>query len=468
MTAPGNNASFRSLQASGIGRDTGWDWRQWVIGSGSCLLLFLCMTFPTIPQLVILKASLLGVVLLTIAWDWAMSGRPRLCGGIACWTLFLAMTGFFFVLRGMLASNLGASSLIYVYVCWPIAFTVWISGFTGDQIISWIDRTAILATLFTGLYACLYLLTQLHLVPDVGLISALSFGWEDQSFGIYEGYTEMAIAGMNTFPFLLPYVMASIAIEPLREGRTRFWRVMAWMACALGWLTVLVAGRRVLLLIILVTPVLILTFRSFRPAREKLANRYSIMRVGTVLVALMVLMSVGLGLAYDFSPQRVWDNLVISVDLSAQTADPHAMERREQFFALTRGWLEKPLLGAGLGASALGSIRSETTPWAYEFSYLALLFQTGLLGFLAYTAGVVWTFVRGVRIVREAGQPGLAMLPMLVGLSGLLIANATNPYLLKFDGMWMLFLPLAVINYRFGRMSEAKLSPLGSAPRLSR
>jgi hypothetical protein len=26
------------------------------------------------------------------------------------------------------------------------------------------------------------------------------------------------------------------------------------------------------------------------------------------------------------------------------------------------------------------------------------------------------------------------------------IANATNPYLLKFDFMWVIFLPLAVIN----------------------
>lgn len=38
------------------------------------------------------------------------------------------------------------------------------------------------------------------------------------------------------------------------------------------------------------------------------------------------------------------------------------------------------------------------------------------------------------------------MLAVLTGVSGLLIANATNPYLAKFDFMWVLFLPLAIIN----------------------
>jgi len=31
-------------------------------------------------------------------------------------------------------------------------------------------------------------------------------------------------------------------------------------------------------------------------------------------------------------------------------------------------------------------------------------------------------------------------------MSGFLIANATNPYLARFDGIWVIFLPLAFIN----------------------
>ena len=57
----------------------------------------------------------------------------------------------------------------------------------------------------------------------------------------------------------------------------------------------------------------------------------------------------------------------------------------------------------------------------------------------------------GVKIIGEGGHLAELMIPMLVGLSGLLIADATNPYLEKFDEMWTLFLPLAVINRRLSQ-----------------
>ena len=35
---------------------------------------------------------------------------------------------------------------------------------------------------------------------------------------------------------------------------------------------------------------------------------------------------------------------------------------------------------------------------------------------------------------------------MLVGMASFLVANVTNPYLLKFDSMWVLFLPIVLLN----------------------
>jgi hypothetical protein len=434
--------------------DAGWNWQRRGIGCGSCVLLFLCMAFPTVSKLVLLKASLLAVLLFAIALEYFTDGRSRLDDRVILWTVSLSLTGFFFIARGMLAGNPGASALVSVYVLWPLVFTLWIAGLAQRRILSGIHRTVVVATLFIGLYGCLYLLTQLGIVPDTGLASALSFGWEIEAFGAHEGYTQMAFAGMNSLPFLLPYVMASLAIPCAREGRHRFWRIAGWAACGFGTFTVLAAGRRALFLVMFLTPLLILMFRCFQPAAERVSNRRSLTAFCLVFAMAVVTLFAGLGSIYDFDLRGVWDHFVTSVDLSAQTTDEHAMERRQQVIALSRGWLDKPLLGAGLGASALGSIRSETTPWAYELSYLALLYQTGLAGFTAYGAGVVWIFVRGIKIVREGGELGRLMIPMLVGCGGLLTANATNPYLGKFDGMWMLFLPLAVVNYRLSAFSE--------------
>jgi hypothetical protein len=124
-----------------------------------------------------------------------------------------------------------------------------------------------------------------------------------------------------------------------------------------------------------------------------------------------------------------------------------AIPRRDQLFALLRGWADAPLLGAGHGASAPGVVRAREMPWAYELSYVALLFQTGLLGFVAYASAVGWLMWMLVKVIRVGDELSLLALPVTVGMVCFLIANATNPYLAKFDYLWILFVPIGVVNY---------------------
>lgn len=409
------------------------------------------MTLPTVPKLMMLKSSLFALLLAATGLDILAGRSARLDFRIALWTLALTATSFLFVLKGILAGNPGAAQSVTVYILWPITFTLWIAGLSEDHILCALHRTAISATLFVSLYGCFYLLTQLEIVPDIGLVSALSLGWDAQAFGAHEGYTQMAIAGMNSLPFLVPYVMASATIESLWTGPEVSWKLSLWAACALGWLMILAAGRRALFLVVLVTPPLIFLASLFLPPGERRAGKRRVMKFTAVLTFAVAVIFVGLALIYEVDRHALWEQFISGFDLSAQTPDGDAVERRQQLIALSRGWLDRPLFGAGLGASVLGSIRSETTPWAYELYYLALLYQTGLVGFLAYAAGVMWIFWRGLAIIREGGREAQLMIPMLVGFSGLLIASATNPYLGKFDEMWTLFLPLAVINRRLLR-----------------
>ncbi|MFZ1005885.1 MAG: hypothetical protein WAN65_03555 [Candidatus Sulfotelmatobacter sp.] len=419
---------------------------------GSSILLFLSMALPTVPKLVILKSCLLALLLAGIGVELFRGGRARLSPRIVLWTLALTATSFLFMVKGIWAGNPGAAEAVTVYILWPIAFTLWIAGLSEDHILFTLHRVIIAATLFISLYGCLYLLTQLEIVPEIGLVSALSLGWDAQRFSAHEGYTQMGTAGISSLPFLVPYVMASAAIQSWWTGREALWKLSLWAACALGWFTILAAGRRALFLVVLLTPPLILLPSLFLPAGEKSAAKRCVIKFTAVLTSAVAGLFVGLALIYEVDRHAVWEQFASGFDLSAQTPDGDALERRQQLIALSRGWLDRPLFGAGLGASVLGSIRSENKPWGYELYYLALLYQTGLVGFLAYAAGVMWIFWRGLAIVREGGREAHLMIPMLVGLSGMLIANATNPYLPSFDEMWTLFLPLAVINRRPSRV----------------
>jgi len=395
-----------------------------------------------------IKASILGLVLLILTTQWCFRGRPILDWQVSFWMIGLSFVGFFFVLEGLAKGTPGAAAVTTIYIIWPLAFSVWAAGLAYDHMFRKIEWTAIVATIFIGVYGCGYILTQLNILPYGDLFSTLSLGWSEQGFGAYEGYTQIAIAGMNSLPFLLPLVMASIAIEDPIENRSIPNRIGLWTALAFGGALVFASGRRALMLAAILSPLLTWAFRSFQPSADKERNRRSLFKLVLILSIFAILFCIGFASVYQFDPASLWERFSSGFDLGSQTQDESAIARHEQLIALFRAWLENPMLGAGHGASALGSIRSEDMPWAYELTYMSLLFQTGIVGFAAYAGGVLWIFYEGIKIIKEGGRLSRIMLPMLVGLANLIIANATNPYLLKFDGMWMLFLPIAVVNYR--------------------
>jgi len=122
-----------------------------------------------------------------------------------------------------------------------------------------------------------------------------------------------------------------------------------------------------------------------------------------------------------------------------------AYDRRLQFDALLAEWHESPLIGHGHGAAG-AVMRDPEQPWAYELSYLALLFHTGLIGLAVYSIAVIWLVMSALKIVRHEQKLALVVGCMVVGLYAFLIANATNPYLAKFDYLWTIFVLAAAVN----------------------
>jgi len=107
----------------------------------------------------------------------------------------------------------------------------------------------------------------------------------------------------------------------------------------------------------------------------------------------------------------------------------------------------QPILGYGHGAGVATSVRSSEAPWTYELTYIALLFQVGILGFLIYFFAILWYLVKSIILVRVDRSTAFLILPLLVGSIEFLIASATNPYLLKFDYLWTIFFSVAVLNF---------------------
>jgi len=118
--------------------------------------------------------------------------------------------------------------------------------------------------------------------------------------------------------------------------------------------------------------------------------------------------------------------------------------RITQIKDLLNTWFHKPLLGWGVGADSLNVIRSEVHG-AYEMTYFAKLMQRGLVGIIIYIGMITWMFYKMFFFIRHNIYK-LECLYIVVGLSCMLIANGTNPYLESFDKLIILFLPLFIIN----------------------
>lgn len=403
------------------------------------LLLFFLMVFlPTSYQPI--KAGLLGMILMAAGVTLVLHRRLSLHRSVVAWTLFLMTIGLGFILLGTVRSAPGAVRVASVYVLWPLVFLILISYLKTYQDLMSVLKIMLASAILIPLYAASYILYELHLIPTAFYL-ALDQG---QAIGFYKGYVEINLYSLSSLLFLFPFSVSALLTWP-KAGALPFQKKWLWLASILGGALVLVSGRRALLLVGALSPFLTLAFRFTLPAwREQLrAKARPIFTLGAILVVIVVTAAL-LHLALDVESGELITYFIKGFDFST---DPSANPRREQFYALLEGWKQSPLFGNGLGSFTTFSVRSFEMPWAYELYYMSLLFQTGIVGVLCYALGIFWIIWSSIRILREDELLAPFQLSILVGMLCFLIGNATNPYLVKFDYMWVIFLPLAFINF---------------------
>lgn len=398
-------------------------------------LFFMMLFVPTTYQPV--KAVLLGIVLIMICATAVFRKKINLHPVVLLWTLFMVSVGLFFMLRGSIHGTPGALRVGTVYVLWPLVYTILVAGVSNEALLRGITRILVFSTIAIGIYSLSYILYASGLLPDYFYIP-IDLG---QAIGFYSGYIEYRLYNISSLLFLVPFLIAALLTWPnhLEIPVSRLW---LWVAFALGMTLVLLSGRRALLLVIALAPVIALFFRLFLPRKTKLANRKLALRFFIAGCFALLGLIFYLQWVYGLNMQSLIQMFFDGFDF--QRSDS-AIARNMQFFALIDGWSQYPLLGAGHGAG-VAYTRSVEQPWAYELSYVALLYQTGIIGFILYASGVLWIFWTGLQMIRSGHALGLQILPVLVGTGSFLIGNATNPYLGKYDYIWVIFLPVAFIN----------------------
>ncbi len=355
------------------------------------------------------------------------------------WSLFYAFLGLFFILIGLISARgaEGALSVGTVYALWPLVFTFLICSIGTEKKIDALFKTLVLASLCIGLSVLIIVLHTMGYFPDCLYVNI--FDRQDFDFG--RGSVSLHYKPMESLLFLVPFLVAAVFTWRRRQDCPvpRRW---LWIALSFGVITVVISSRNALLFVVMLSIPLTLLFHSFMPRRQKKYNLKLFFFAVLGVSLLLMFLNFYLDSVYSFNFHSLLDGLMRKFDFQG---NPSAILRRDQFFALWDGFLQNPFFGAGHGAS-VDYVRSDKA-WVYELSYVALLFQVGVFGFMAYLSGIFWIYWMGIRLIRKGGKFSNYMVPTLVGMTCFLIANATNQYLAKFDSMWVVFLPVALINY---------------------
>ncbi|GAA1886191.1 hypothetical protein [Lapillicoccus jejuensis] len=119
--------------------------------------------------------------------------------------------------------------------------------------------------------------------------------------------------------------------------------------------------------------------------------------------------------------------------------------RADEAGELAAGWHGSPVLGRGLGAVLPdGYRRNEARPWDFELQYAVVLMNVGVVGSLVLAACAALVLLAAVRAARR--QPRSALVAGAAAALGVVVANATNPYLQAPGHQWTLFLGAGVAN----------------------
>ncbi|MGJ4844558.1 hypothetical protein [Leifsonia sp. Le1] len=399
-------------------------------------LFFLVLATPTLFQPV--KILLLLIVLAAIAAGWWRGTAPIIPRReLVVPVVALSAVGAGYVILGIAHGfTAGALSTAQVYVVWPLIFLALTLAITTETHLRGLYRTIIIACISCGIFGCWFIVANIGLLPGKALLDALPLKTIFASTG--PGQYSASFPFLSTLLFAVPFLLGMLAWP--RGRRAPLHRAFVIVAIVLCVAVILLSGRRALLLAIAVAiilfPVLYLLTASRRPtARFWWTFSGSVLAAIALLLAGAAVAGIDLGAVFGsflqgFQPGHSQDALI----------------RTEQSRYLWEGWLRWPIFGSGLGGTTAGFVRDAATPWAFELSYNAALYNFGLYGVAVYGIAIVGMIVHSIIVARRNPSVRPYMIPALMGLVCFLVGNATNPYLAKFDSLWVLFLPLAILN----------------------
>lgn len=422
------------------------------LGESLILVFFLLMlVFPSVLQLE--RGILLALICFgAIAILFRSPERWRVAKPVLACLLICISFSIFGIAIGLINSTPGAISVGTVYVLWPLIFVFFMGFSSRIETYIRLQKTLIIGIAIATVSGLLLVLSNYF-----GFISVFInpyFDLLDSGVGLYDNRIEAKLLSMGLVIYGIPFLVTLI-VNIAREnswGASTRWMLFSIVILSLSVIYMVVSGRRAFLIIgLLSIPLSILVLKLSNTGHS--FSYKSILKFSLLSIILFLLGMLAGKFIFDLDYEKIWIDLIEGFNFD-DSSNISAYRRTVQFEALIAGWLDSPIIGAGHGAAAWDKIGEQRQAWAYELQYIALLFQVGILGLTIYSLAVIWLMYQMIRLSKIYSDLATLITPSLTGLICFLIANATNPYLSKFDFLWVIFIPVGLVN--IGLLREQK------------
>jgi hypothetical protein len=418
------------------------------------LLLVLMLAVPSSYQT--FKMILLLIVFVEVFCVFIITNRYFVHKKILYLFIFYELLGLCYGLYGFLQDNPGALPITKEIVMYPLFYMILISGLRSEKSVSYLNGAIIFGACFASLYIVATLLNKMGIWPD-WLYYDLST--EESTQSLLEnalsvvGRFEMVFSSYCNYMFLQPYLFFLALVVKGRQSK------VLWISAIICTLVMIFSSSRALLLVSIILPILILLFISFWQKNFALIIR-GLMFISILLIILTGLLSY-LG-RYGFEMSQVWAKVARGFSPVEEhefvEKNPVENSRIGQTVALFNAWKAKPAFGYGSGAACWDYLRSDKDPYSYEVSFLQFLFNWGIVGCVCYGLGFLYIFSKSVAAYKKGSYFGKYALAANFGCFGLLMGSWTNPYLLRFDSLYTVFIPIALVNlYLFESVPKKQL-----------
>ena len=392
------------------------------------ILVGLMLVFPT--KLQVVKLLLLAIIFIFSIFKLSNKGIPL---KLLFWGYLYMVCGLFSICYGMIMNNPAPHKYILVYVFWPILFTYF--SFLIDKKYFYsllkVIKYYLSAILIFGILACV--------IFNLSLIQIEEFlGYES---AIRPGYPIVGIMGPTITTMIFWYFFYFTKF--LLSNETH---LIDRVNLILGIIFIFMTSRRILFLnffFVFVFTILLLPYVKKKQQRNEMKKMLRKRMVRIIFLVVVLICTAYWLKLFDFS--------AIGNFLS-ETGEASDTPRLLQSKALIEGWMENPFLGKGAGINA--SVARSETPGTYELTYLALLFERGIVGIVVFVLMYIVLMIWSIRCLNKNAINPIDTFALIIALNLFMLANATNPYLNAFDYIWFLF--VLFVNIRISNENKEK------------